>query len=477
MRTSTLIYIAALLGSFLSPAIAGETEDFVAKLNEHYRATKPIKTFSLRYHFLNNQYRENDYWDFRLPNRVMSQRMVEVDMEKKHFYDNDILYGTGGRLFNRAQFQNDEHSFYYEKSASTYGKAYINQGLENYDRFMHWMVKNIDFLVVRSLLKEQEVVKNISIESNEKTDLITLSHKQSDGNSIKYKFRTNPLELASIYDVSAKYLTTYQDYQTTRGLTFARAVNSYTHGHKDPTYIKYIDDFDIIDRIAPEKLALPEGYGPEIKRGDGILTLAEVGTDLYLITDSSEVVNSLAKINGDKITLFGASTYTGLAEKVIALMATHFPAKKIQSVYVSHPHISQIAGLKTYAVHGVNILADEYTIAGIKAYPPFSEAIENFEFEIISHGQTRDNMRFYVLDNLHSKKQGFVHFRDSDIIFQSHFLHIPKDNTIARVIPNYSKAFIDFIRDNKIKFNRIVGNYRNNNISPEVVNKTYSAFM
>lgn len=477
MRLTTLTYLLALFSSALSPAFAGETEDFIAKLNEHYKATKPIKTFSLRYHFLNNQYRENDYWDFRSPNRVMSQRMVEVDMEKKHFYDNDILYGLGGRLFDRAQFQNDEHSFYYEKSASTYGKAYINQGLGNYDRFIHWMIKNVDFLVVRPLLQEGMISKNISLKHNEADKTSTLSHRQTDGNTIEYKFKTEPLQLISVYDTAAKYLTTYQDYQTTRGLTFARAVNSYTHGLAEPAYIKYIDDFSVINQVTPERLKLPAGYGPEVQRGDGILTLNEIGKDLFLITDSSAVINSLAKVNGDKITLFGASTYARLAEKIIALMTKHFPTKKLHSVYVSHPHISQIAGLEIYAAHGINVLADEYTIAGIKAYSPFSATIDSFVFTTISHGQTIDNTNFYILDNLHSKKQGFVHFQDNEIIFQSHFLHIPKDNTIARVIPNYSKVFIDFIRENKITFNRIVGNYRNNKITVEVVNKTYKAFM
>jgi hypothetical protein len=66
-------------------ASAGEAEEFVAKLKTNYQNTLPIKAFSLSYHFLNKQYRDNDYWDYRTPNRVMSQRIIEVVLVKKHF--------------------------------------------------------------------------------------------------------------------------------------------------------------------------------------------------------------------------------------------------------------------------------------------------------------------------------------------------------------------------------------------------------
>ena len=74
---------------------------------------------------------------------------------------------------------------------------------------------------------------------------------------------------------------------------------------------------------------------------------------------------------------------------------------------------------------------------------------------------------------MHTKRQGFVNFKDSGIVFQADFLHIPLDNTIAKVVPNYTRTFIEFVRNKQLKFNRIVGNYRNNNISIEVMNKTY----
>ena len=474
----TLVFAGVTLSTAMFPAAwAGETEVFVDKLKTHYQDTLPIKTFSLKYHFLNKLYRGQEYWDYQTPNRVMSQRLVEVDLEKKHFYDNDIIYYSGGRLFDRAQYQNDKESFFYEKSASIYGKAVLNEGLGNFDRFIGWMVMNVDFLAVRPLLEESNVEQNMTLSQDSDAGTTTLTHTGADGKIVAYTFRDKPLRLASIDKKSLNNSYTYEDYQTTRGLTFARSVKSYVDGAKEPAYIKYIDQFELLDQVDPGKLQLPEGYGPELPRGDGVLTSQAIAKDLYLVTDSSAAINSLFNVSGDKIRIFGASTYPGLAEKTIKLIREQFPNKTITSVYVTHPHGDQIDGLKVYADQGIEILADEYSIAGIKAYPNFKDGIANFKFRTVEHEQVIDGAHFYVLDNLHSKKQGFVHFKDSGIIFQAHFLHVPRDNTIAKVIPNYTRTFIDFVRSKRLKFDRIVANYRNNNISLEVVNKTYNAMM
>jgi len=454
-----------------------EAQEFVAKLKTNYQNTLKINTFSLKYHFLNKQYRDNNYWDYQTPNRVMSQRMVEVDLVKKHFYDNDILYYSGGRLFDRAQFQNDKESFYYEKSSTVYGKAIINEGMGNFDRFISYVVMNIDFLAVRPLLEESNIEGNITLHQNKKSGAITLTHKVSDESVIDYEFSHNPLQLMSVNKKSRREVYVYEDYQTTRGISFARSVNSYSNGATQPAYIKFIDQFDIIEQVDPRKLQLPPGYGPEIPKSDGALVAKEIATDLYLVTDSSAVVNSLFRVNGDEIMVFGASGYSRLAEKMIKLIHNQFPNKKISSVYVTHPHGHQIAGLKVFFKQGIEILADEYSIAAIKAYPPFADDIDNFKFRTIEQEKVIDGAHFYVLENLHSKRQSFVYFKDSGIIFQSHFLHIPFDNTLAKVIPNYTRTFIDFVRKKQLKVNRIVANYRNNNISVEAMNKTYDTNM
>jgi len=461
--------------TMIPAASAGEVEDYVSKLKIHYQKTLPIKAFSLNQHFTNKQYRDLNYWDYRTPNVYMSIRSAEVDLAKKHFYDNDILYYAGGRLYDRVKFQSDTESFFYERSATSLGKAILNQGRDNFDRSIGYMVMNIDFLAVRPLLEESNVEGNVTLHQDRKSGTTTLIHKTADEIVIDYKFNNNPLQLVSINHRGLGGLYVYDDYQTTRGITYARTVNSYFNGATEPTYIKFNDHFEIIKQVEPAKLQIPEGYGPILARGDGVLVSKEIAADLYLVTDSSAVTNSLFKVNGDKITVFGASGYPSLAEKTIKLIRDQFPKKKITSLYVTHPHGHQIAGLKAFVDQGIEILADVYSIAAIKAYPRFADDISNFKFRTIEHDQTIDGAYFYVLENMHSKRQGFVYFKDSGIIFQAHFLHIPQDNTIAKVIPSYTRTFIDFVRTRQLKISRIVGNYKNNNISVEVMNKTYDS--
>lgn len=456
---------------------AGETEQFVAMLKAHYADTLSIEAFTLKYHFLNRRYRDLNYWNFEAPNLHMSQRVVEVDLAKKHFYDNDIVYYAGGRLFDRAQFQNDTESFFYEKSATSIGRMILRRDMNNFDRFKQHMLTNIDFLVVRPIFEEMNIEDNMSVLRDRDSDITTLVHKIADSKVIEYKFRNNPIQLASINHGPLNGIFHYDDYQITRGFSFARNIVKYYDGETKPTYVKYIDHFAVIDQVEPSKLEIPKGYGPEYQRGYDILVANEISKDLYLVTDSSASRNSLLKIKGDKIMVFGAAVSKGIAEKTLKLIGEQFPRKKVTSIYVTHPHVSQIAGLKVFAEQGIEILADEYTISGIKAYPEFADDISKFRFKAIAHGEVITGATFYVLENMHSKRQSFVHFKDKDIIFQSNFMHIPFDNTIAKVVPSYTKTFIDFIRSEKLNFSRIVGNYRNNNISVEVVNQTYDAHL
>lgn len=477
MHTKFLIFIALLCSTAFS-AQAENAREFISKLRSHYQATLPIQAYSIQYHFLNKVYREQDYWDYKMPNRHWSHRRVEVDLVNRHFYDNDTLYFTGGRIYDRVQFQNDTEGYFYEKSASSLGKRFIRRNLEYFDNFIKHSRVNIDFLAVRPLLKESDIDGKITLaHKDDDTNQITLVHKESADEVVKYTFNLLPLQLASIdKGIDGGYFV-YDDYQTTDGFTFARSVLKYYDGAKEPYYISFNDSFNVIDAISADKLKLPSGYGPEWHRGDRILKATEIGTDLYLVTDSSSVSNALLQVIGSNIRVFGAAVNTGFAEKTIKLIQDTFPQKNIQSIYVTHPHSRQISGLKPFVELGVEVLADAYTISAIMDYPDFQSEISKFKFREIEHEQVLDGVHYYVLESLASKRQSFVYFEGKEVIFQSHFLHIPSDNSIAKVVPTYSITFIDFLRDRQLKFNRIVGNYLNNNISREVVNKTYNALM
>ncbi|MFC6980093.1 hypothetical protein [Microbulbifer taiwanensis] len=347
----------------------------------------------------------------------------------------------------------------------------------NFDRFVSYNALNIDFLAIRPLLDEANIKSNITLRQDRKSATTTLTHKNANDHIVDYEFDNSTLQLLKINNKTRQAIFIYDDYQTTRGLTFARSVNKYYNGAKEPAYISFNDKFEIIEEVDAAKLQLPQGYGPEVKPGDGVLVAKEIAQDLYVITDSGGWRNSLFKVNGDEIMVFGAAGYPELSTKTIKLIGEQFPTKKISAIHVTHAQEADIAGLTVYAEHGIEMLADEYSIAAIKAYPDFANDIHRFKFRTIEHEQVIDGASFYVLESMHAKRQSFVYFEDSGIIFQADFLNIAFDNTVPKLIPNYTRTFIDFIRSKKLKFNRIVGNYKNNNISVEVVNKTYNAMM
>lgn len=468
MRLSISLLLTALLPLYGYTASAhSDTEQFVARLKNHYGSTLEIHTFALKYHFLNRRYRDLNYWDHHHPNLYMSQRMVEVDLANKQFYDNDILYYSGGRLFDRVQFQNDKESYFYEKSATSLGRAVLKREMTNFDRFKRHIVMNVDVLALRPILLEPQISAQIRLVKGKK--VTTLLHTLNSNQEVEYRFNNDNLDLISITHSGLNSTFVYQDRQTIRGIRYAQSVRQYVAGSNRPTYIKSIDSFEPIAHIANARLRLPKHYGPILTKGDGVLTAREIAEDLFLLTDSSEINNVLVNLVDNQLYLYGGASNTKLANQTLAFIKQTWPNKSISSIFITHPHGHQISGLLPYVNKQVSIIADPYTISGIKAYPKFQQALNKFSFIELSQGQKIANAQFYTLENMHAKRQSFAHFANADIIFQSHFVHVPQDNSISTTIPTYTKRFIDFINQQQLTFSRIVGNYRNNNITAEII--------
>jgi phosphoribosyl 1,2-cyclic phosphodiesterase len=459
----------------ISTAWAGEVENFITKLKTHYQKAPSLEVFSLDYHYLGVSHYQA--WDYQAPQRYMALRMVEIDLSKEQFFENDIHHFAGGRTFNRIQFQNDKHSLFYDKNGIALGKRIIKQSMDSFQEIKGHIFMNIDFLAIKPLLEEQNITATIKLHHDKIRGKMMLSHKTSDNSEIDYVFSDNSLQLISINNKSQQKIYVYNDYQTTKGITFARSILKYYGGAINPTFIHRINQLNILEKIEPTRFKIPKEFGPIIPKNDKTLVSEKIAPDLYLVTDASASRNVLFKINDAEIMVFGAPVSPELAEQTIKLILNQFPNKKITSVYVTHPHSDHIAGLLAYTKRGIVIRADAYSISAIKAYPLFSKDISTFKFQTIKHNQVIDGVHFYVLENSHSKRQSFVHFKNAGIIYQADFLEVAFDNSIAKVIPNFTKTFIDFIRGKSLNFSRIVGHHRNNNISVEVMNKTYDAIL
>jgi len=459
-----------------STALAGDLETFITKLQSHYKKTQHINSFSMTHNYLylghNAAYSS---WDYKAPNRYTAFKVTEFDLKQEHYFEHVVHHYPGGKTFDEVHFQNNTDSFRYSKNGLPYGKRLVQQPMDDYQGFKDLILANIDFLSVRPLLEETDVKTTMTLHQDKISEKATLTHKSATGKTIEYIFGENPLRLLSLNNKSAERVYFYDDYQTTNDVTFARSIVQYTNGAMTPTFIKRIENIDIIKEIDPENLKVPKGYGPIIPERNRHLISKEIAPNLYLITDSSAWRNTLFKVIGDEIMVFGAPISSTLSEQSIKLINTQFPQKKIASVYITHPHSDHIAGLAAFAKRGIVVQADSYSIAAIQAYPAFADIIDQFTFQTIEHAQAINNAHFYVLKSTHTKQQSFVHFKDSGIIYQADFLDVPFDNTIPLNIASYTQTFIDFVRSKNLNINRIVGHHSNNDISVEVMNKLYNA--
>ncbi|MDP2635680.1 MULTISPECIES: MBL fold metallo-hydrolase [unclassified Pseudoalteromonas] len=469
----SLLSIVAL-SSFTLSTYANEAKSFISLIKTHYQSTSSIETFSLTHSYLG---RSDPYqsWDFQAPTRYKAFKITEIDTKKQHYYQNVVHNFTGGQYFDEVHFQNDEESLRYERNGISLGKSAIEQSLNSFKRYKNLTLMNLDFMAVRPLINEVNTDEKIAYHQDDKANTVTLIHRPSEKSTMEYIFNIEPLRLVSITNKSRKRIYLYDDYRYNNGFYFAHSLIKKYNGDVNPSFITRIEKFEEIEQIDTGKLMLPAGYFKAASSKKLDLTVKAIANDLYLVTDDLATRNTLLKINNNDITVFGVSRNTKSSKHVIDAIKQRFPAKNITAVYVTHPYSDHISGLLPYVEQGAVIYADAYTVSAIKAFPRFSEVIKKFNFKTLSNEQVIDGVRFYVLENTRSKRQSFAFFEQDGIIFQTDFLEVAFDNTIAKILPSYSKRFIEFVRSEQLKVNRIVGFHRNNNILPEVVNQSYQA--
>lgn len=465
----TFFLIVALVGF---PSNANEAKSFFSLLKSHYQSTSSIKAFSLTHSYLG---RSDPYqsWDFQSPTRYKAFKITDIDTTKQHYYQNVVHHYTGGLYFDEVHFQNNEESLRYERNGISLGISAIEQNMNSFNRYKNLTLMNLDFFAVRPLLDESDIIGKIEKQQDETAGTVTLIHRPSEQKTMEYVFNVDPLYLVSINDQRRKRIYLYSDYRHSNGYYFAHSLVKKYNGDTIPSFITRIEKFEEIEQIEPEKLMLPSRYYKAAPDKKSALTTTLISKKLYLLTDSSSIRNVLFKINNNNITVFGVSRNSKSSKIVMDTIKHRFPNKEITAVFVTHPYNDHIAGLLPYIELGAKIYADAYTINAIKAFPRFSKVTQKFNFETITNGQVIDDVRFYVLENARSKRQSFAYFEQDGIIFQTDFLEVAFDNTIATILPSYSKRFIEFVRSEQLKVNRIVGFHRNNDITLEVMNKSY----
>ena len=125
------------------------------------------------------------------------------------------------------------------------------------------------------------------------------------------------------------------------------------------------------------------------------------------------------------------------------------------------------AGLAAYAKKGISIISDKYSVEAIKANPIF--ALDSMTFLTIVHEQTLMGIIFYQLENSHSKGQTFAYIPEDKVIYEGDFLEMPIDKSIPSHMPKSTKTFLDYLDQEKIDVERIVGHHTSDNISREMI--------
>lgn len=467
MKILFIIFALAKTIGFANANVMSASQ-FIDKLKKHYKHTSNINAFTLTYNYLG---RSDPYqsWDYKNPNRYRAFKTTDVDLVKNHYYQNVVHQFTGGLLFDEVHFQNSDESLRYERNGISLGKHATVQTMDSYERYKNLTMMNLDFFAIKPLLQEKDVDKNITIKLHSDSRKVSVIHEYSNEKFMKYVFNIKPLKLEQIDDSVRKRMYQYDDYQTNNGLNFAHSLIKYYDGSQKPSFIARIETFRVIDGINPEKLMLPCQYQRMPEANSSTLYTVPITKNTYLITSSSNKTNTLFKVNSKGVMVYGVPSNNALAAQSLKVIKAQFPNKPILGVYITHPFSDHIAGLLPYIEHGSIIYADDYSIEAIKAYPPFAKKLDDVLFKTIKHGQEIDGVYFYILENSRSKRQGFAYFKEQQLIYQGDFIELAKDNTVPNLIPSYSKQFINFIEQEKLKFIRIVGHHRNNNISRKVI--------
>jgi glyoxylase-like metal-dependent hydrolase (beta-lactamase superfamily II) len=224
------------------------------------------------------------------------------------------------------------------------------------------------------------------------------------------------------------------------------------------------------EEFPANSLISPTGYTSVPDEAEAPLKAVEIYKGLFLVERVAGDRNVLFTMTNDGIVVFGAPVSDSWSKKVIEVIGSKFPGKKISYVYVTHFHSDHIGGLGAYLENGATVLVNEFSVGAIKERAQFKDLpTEKLKFKTIDSGVNFDGIEFHIAANSHAKGQSFVYFNKAKMIYEGDFLEIPFDNTIPNYMPQATRQFLDYLSGKQLKFERIIGHHRNSNISRPVV--------
>jgi hypothetical protein len=471
-RVGTKILALIILISFSSWGQKITTENIIDKLNKKYTFTESARKYTVTYKYTGlNPYQSHDYKHPEAKINRFGIYTIEIDKDKKEYFTHDKNQFPGNFIFEYKHFQNDKKRISYDVNGVIHGKQLYNRSRNTFKNQSKRAGEVLSFEQVAILLSNHKMGKPLKIEVGKMFVKLTQTVNEKITNT--YTFETSSLKLKKLQSTEDNSIVEYKNYVSENNIEYAKNLDVYRSNKLSGVIL--VKNFKRTMGISPSKFMVPNGYLKPKKTSKSESRISKIANNIYLINAANNSRFILLKVIKNDIMVFGAPFNDELSSKVINLIEKKFPMKTIQSVFVSHPHNDHIGGLNAYAKKGITILADDYTIDGIKHFPVFSKTIETFKFKTLTHRKTINGVRFYVLENNHSLKQSFVYFKDSQIIYEGDFLEIPADNSIATHLSNVEKQFIEFVRKENLKIKRIVQHHRNPNVSVATMNAYYKA--
>ncbi|MEW6992056.1 MBL fold metallo-hydrolase [Colwelliaceae bacterium 6441] len=445
------------------------TESFIERLKHHYKPINMMTHYSVTYKSTGKSPTQS--YDYSHPDKTYRREIIDVDMSKKQYFSHLTRGGfPGGFVFNTKEFQTDNKRYRYDVNGVLWGKQVSELNTKfGYQLRVNDVTEAVDILAVKEMLNESTNKTKLTSKFDVMSNRVTIEKNSTLQGKLTYTFQVNPIRLLSHYNEKNGQKFSYSNPVHYNGIEYASKVLM-EEAHFSSEIL--IENVVAINKIDAMKLMIPKGYGPIVNDQQLDLTTEMIGKDLYLISHVSDRYIAF-KVDDSGIMVFGAPLSEKWSEKVIAHINKQFPNKKIESVYITHPHSDHIGGLAAYAKKGITILADPYSVEAIKAFPGFAKSIDSFTFRPFMHKEVINDVRFYIPDNAHAKGQSFAYFEDSKIIYEGDLLEIPFDNTIATYMSLVEKQFVEFVRAEQLIIKRIIGHHRNGNISPEVMNAYY----
>ena len=448
MRTTALITLI-----FLTNCGSNNNETIVSQLITHYKNIQLPASYAIAFdatYF--TKYQSYDYNDV---NGTTFSYVTEIDDDNKYAYNRRISNMGGGFAFDYITVIVGSEAFEYSFNKLWSGNIIDSINVEeNYAFFKKDRVNRLNSARAKAFLDTPLDCLQYEFDSNK--DEISI-RKASQKDTVQFIFSLQPMRLKKI--IEGNRTTIYKKFKPEGELSYATEFDELIDNELGSTHV--ITHFEALEKIDSEKLQLPEGYTFS-KKENNDEAFSKIGDISYIIRDDRTRRNILFTKIDDQITVLGAPDSNELSERVLSIIDNEFPNAKISHVYVTHMHSDHIMGLEEYVIRGITIVADQFTMEGIKDYEPFQQSIATFKFKKIEDRAILNGIQYHYPKNGHCKSQGFAYVIADQIIYQGDFMQLsPKPNLIAStIIPEATSSFIERIYQEDLAVNTIVGQHQ-----------------